>query len=152
MWYIYGTKWQKFNESGPLDRVYKIAHATSQDGIDWQRDERQIIGDRLNADECQALPTVICVGGVYQMFFCYRQAYGFRQNSSHAYRIGYACSTDLKNWVRDDSLAGIDLSDGGWDSQMQCYPHVFECDGKVYLLYNGNEFGRRGFGLAVLEE
>ena len=34
---------------------------------------------------------------------------------------------------------------------MQCYPHVFECDGKVYLLYNGNEFGRHGFGLARLE-
>jgi hypothetical protein len=33
---------------------------------------------------------------------------------------------------------------------MQCYPHVFECDGKVYLLYNGNEFGRYGFGLAEL--
>lgn len=24
-------------------------------------------------------------------------------------------------------------------------------EGKVYLLYNGNEFGRFGFGLAVLE-
>ena len=30
---------------------------------------------------------------------------------------------------------------------MLCYPHVFECDGKVYLLYNGNEFGRYGFGV-----
>jgi hypothetical protein len=34
---------------------------------------------------------------------------------------------------------------------MLCYPHAFECRGKVYLLYNGNEFGRYGFGLAVLE-
>jgi hypothetical protein len=33
---------------------------------------------------------------------------------------------------------------------MQCYPHVFASDGKVYLLYNGNEFGRLGFGLAEL--
>jgi hypothetical protein len=29
---------------------------------------------------------------------------------------------------------------------------VFECDGKVYMLYNGNEFGRHGFGLAVLDQ
>ena len=28
---------------------------------------------------------------------------------------------------------------------------LFECDGSVYLLYNGNEFGRHGFGIAVLE-
>ncbi|WPO46852.1 hypothetical protein [Pseudomonas sp. S1Bt23] len=151
MWYIYGTKWQKFSETEAPDRVYKIAHATSSDGIDWQRDGQQIISDRLNADECQALPTVILIDGVYHMYFCYRQAYGFRQDSNRGYRLGYARSIDLENWVRDDSAAGIDVSVEGWDSQMQCYPHLFQSNGKVYLLYNGNEFGRHGFGLAVLE-
>ncbi len=151
MWYIYGTKWQKFSETEPLDRVYKIAHAVSADGMNWKRDGRQLISDRLNADECQALPTVIHVDGKYHMHFCYRHAHGFRNQSSRAYRIGYAYSTDLVDWIRDDSLAGIDVSEDGWDSQMQCYPHVFECGKKVYLLYNGNEFGRQGFGLAVLE-
>ncbi len=152
MWYIYGTKWQKFAEAEAPDRVYKIAHASSADGVNWQRDGRQIISDRLNPDECQALPTVICLNGVYHMYFCYRQAYGFRKDSSRGYRLGYAWSSDLENWVRDDSLAGIDVSADGWDAQMQCYPHIFECDGRVYLLYNGNEFGRLGFGLAVLEK
>ncbi len=152
MWYIYGTKWQKFSESEPPDRVYKIAHATSPDGIHWQRDGRQIISDRLNADECQALPTVILLDGIYHMYFCYRQAYGFRADSSRGYRIGYAWSTDLENWMRDDSQSGIDVSAVGWDAQMQCYPHVFECDGKIFLIYNGNEFGRYGFGLAALEQ
>jgi hypothetical protein len=151
MWYIYGTKWQKFAESEAPDRVYKIAHATSADGVNWRRDGRQIISDRLNPDECQALPTVIYLNGVYHMYFCYRQAHGFRKDFSRAYRLGYAYSGDLDNWSRDDSLAGIDVSVVGWDSQMQCYPHLFESDGRVYLLYNGNEFGRRGFGLAVLE-
>jgi len=28
---------------------------------------------------------------------------------------------------------------------------VFECAGSIFLLYNGNEFGRFGFGAAVLE-
>ena len=151
MWYIYGTKWQKFSDEAPPDWVYKIAHATSPDGIEWRREGRQIISDRLNADECQALPTVICLDGGYHMYFCYRQAFGFRQDSSRAYRIGYASSTNLENWERDDIQVGIDVSAKGWDAQMQCYPHLFECDGKVYLLYNGNEFGRHGFGLAVLE-
>jgi hypothetical protein len=151
MWYIFGTKWEKFAESDPPDRVYKIAHAISSDGVNWQRDGRPIISDRLNADECQALPTVMHLNGVYHMYFCYRQAHGFRKQSNNAYRIGYACSTDLVEWVRDDSLAGVDVSEQGWDSQMQCYPHVFQVDGKAFMLYNGNEFGRAGFGLAVLE-
>jgi sucrose-6-phosphate hydrolase SacC (GH32 family) len=146
MWYIYGKKWKKFVESDPPDRVYKIAHATSTDGITWQRDGRQIIADRLNANECQALPTVICHNGTYHMYFCYRQAHGFRTESNAAYRLGYAYSSDLINWVRDDALAGIDVS----DSQMQCYPHLFRCDDRIYLLYNGNHFGRDGFGAAIL--
>jgi predicted GH43/DUF377 family glycosyl hydrolase len=151
MWYIYGTKWHNFTTTGPADRVYKIAYATSSDGINWRRDGRQIIRDRLNADECQALPTVIRLNGVYHMYFCYRQAHDFRTRSSNAYRIGYAYSTDLIDWVRDDSQAGIDVSEHGWDSQMQCYPHIFAVDSKVYMLYNGNDFGRLGFGLAVVQ-
>ena len=40
MWYIFGTKWERFVEGAPPDRVYKIAHATSNDGINWRRDAR----------------------------------------------------------------------------------------------------------------
>lgn len=151
MWYIYGTKWSnRPNEDSPA-RVYKIGHAISGDGISWTRDGRQIIEDKLNADECQALPTVIKHDNKYHMLFCYREATGFRKNSNRGYRIGYAFSEDLINWERDDENVGIDVSKDGWDSEMLCYPHVFHCNDKIYLLYNGNEFGRMGFGLAVLE-
>jgi hypothetical protein len=151
MWYIHGTKWARFVNNEAPDRVYKIAHATSEDGIYWQREGRQIITDRLGSDECQALPTVIFLNDRYHMFFCYRHPDGFRKNRNRGYRIGYAFSDDLKNWTRNDDEAGIDVSEDGWDSDMLCYPNVFHCDDKVYMLYNGNEFGRYGFGIAVLE-
>ncbi len=35
--------------------------------------------------------------------------------------------------------------------EMISYPHVFELDGQTYLAYLGNQVGRHGFGLAVLE-
>jgi sucrose-6-phosphate hydrolase SacC (GH32 family) len=152
MWYIFGMRWIKFTESESPDRVYKIAHALSEDGVNWRRNGQAIIPDKLNADECQALPTVFQRNGAYHMYFCYRQAHGFRRESNSAYRLGYAYSTDLINWVRNDALAGIDVSEAGWDSQMQCYPHTFELEGKIFMLYNGNEFGRHGFGLAVLND
>lgn len=152
MWYIFGTHWKTYSAGAPPDRTYKIGHATSLDGVAWAKEEaRQIIADRLDSDECQALPTVIKVGSRYHMIFCYRQASDFRRNSARAYRLGYAFSDDLSHWIRDDASVGIDVSEGDWDSEMLCYPHLFECDGQVYLLYNGNEFGRRGFGIAVLE-
>ena len=150
MWYMYGTRWID-NPEEESARVYKIGHATSTDGVNWVKEGRQIIGNVFNADECQALPTVIYHNGQYHMYFCYREAIGFRKNKEKGYRLGYASSTDLVNWVRNDAEAGIGFSEEGWDSEMQCYPHIFKCDNKVYLLYNGNEFGRYGFGLAVLE-
>jgi sucrose-6-phosphate hydrolase SacC (GH32 family) len=105
----------------------------------------------LGVDESQALPTVIEIAGRHHMFFCYRQSFDFRKNKDRGYRIGHAYSDDLVNWMRDDENPLLDVAPGEWDSDMLCYPHVFECDGKVYLLYNGNEFGRYGFGLAELE-
>jgi len=35
---------------------------------------------------------------------------------------------------------------------MICYPFVFCHKGKKYMLYNGNDYGRAGFGLATLEQ
>jgi hypothetical protein len=152
MWYIYGTRWIDNTEDNSPARVYKIAHATSKDGMDWKRDSKQIISDKLNAQECQALPTVIQIDEKYHMYFCYRQSTGFRKNKDRGYRIGYAYSDDLIHWTRNDDKAGIDVTEGAWDSDMQCYPHIFSIKNKTYLLYNGNEFGRLGFGLAVLED
>jgi sucrose-6-phosphate hydrolase SacC (GH32 family) len=152
MWYIHGTQWIAHSNGEPPDRVYKISHATSLDGIYWKKEGRHIITDRLNPDECQALPSVIRIDNRYHMFFCYRESHHFRKTPGRGYRIGYAFSNDLIDWTRDDAHAGIELSGKGWDSDMQCYPHVFEIDGEIYMLYNGNDFGRFGFGLAKLEK
>jgi predicted GH43/DUF377 family glycosyl hydrolase len=151
MWYIYGIRWINYPAEEHPQRVYKIGYATSDDGVLWLKEEKQIINDTLNIDECQALPTVVRHSDKYHLYFCYREAEGFRKDKNKAYRIGYAYSDDLKNWIRDDDNAGIDVSKDGWDSDMLCYPHIFHCDDKIYMLYNGNEFGRFGFGLAVLE-
>jgi len=154
MWYIFGTEWKQSRDSGQPERTYKIGHAVSNDAINWIRPEEgeQIIENCLGDDESQALPTVVKIGQRYHMYFCYRQSFDFRKNSSRGYRLGYAYSDDICRWVRNDAGVGIDVTPGDWDSDMMCYPHVFEMDGRVYMLYNGNEFGRHGFGLAVLEQ
>lgn len=152
MWYIFGTSWKQYSKNSTADRTYKIGHATSVDGQEWIKEEgQQIIPDQLGPDECQALPSVISIHNRYHMFFCYRESFDFRTTKGRGYRIGHAWSDDLKNWTRDDDLPKLEGSPGQWDSDMQCYPHAFEFDGNVFLLYNGNEFGRYGFGLAEME-
>jgi len=150
MYYLYGKKWSEATDEHAPERVYKIGHAVSPDGIAWTKENKSIIPDSLNEDECQALPTVIEIDGKYHMYFCYRSMVGFRDGSGQAYRIGYAYSDDLVTWTRDDAVAGIELSDTGWDSEMMCYPNIFACHDSIYLLYNGNNFGRDGFGVAKL--
>jgi hypothetical protein len=151
MFYLYGARWSEETATHIAERVYKIGHAVSDDGINnWQRTGRQIIENKIDENECQALPTVLKIGSRYHMYFCYRHMVGFRNEKGKGYKLGYAYSDDLLNWYRDDQNAGIELSEKGWDSEMMCYPNIFECKDQVYLLYNGNNFGRHGFGIAKL--
>lgn len=151
MWYIAGLRWVKETEHSAPDRVYKIRYATSADGQNWTPHNNNIITDVLHENECQALPSVLKISDTYHMVFCFRDVFGFRKDPSKGYRLGYATSKDLVTWTRDDAALGLSASPEGWDSSMMCYPHIFEAEGMVYLLYNGNEFGRAGFGAAILE-
>lgn len=149
MWYIFGELWQRPVASAQPERNYKIAYAHSKDGILWVRDGQPIIDDKID-NEAQALPTVFFTEGSYHMYFCYRNTYDFRANRENSYKLGYAHSKDGLVWQRDDTNSGMNSSVGAWDSEMMCYPNTFECEGDVYMLYNGNEFGKHGFGLAKL--
>ena len=74
------------------------------------------------------------------------------RGKERGYRIGYASSYDLLNWIREDDKTDISVSDEGWDSEMISYPHVFELDGEIYMMYLGNNVGKFGFGLAKLKK
>lgn len=149
LYYISGMRW--FESHGRKEVVYKIRLATSGNGVDWTRLGRNLIPDKLGENEVQASPDVISKDGRNHMFFCYMLTPDFRTNHAFSYRIGYASSTDLIHWERDDDKAGIDVSKDGFDNEMVAYPHVFELDGSVYMLYLGNQTGRYGFGLARLK-
>lgn len=147
LWYVAGTKWQ--SHEGRSEAVYKIRLATSDNGLNWLRSGQDIIENVLEEDECQASPDVFYYKEQYHMFFCYKYGLDFRHNK-RGYRIGYAVSDNLSKWTRDDSQVGIDISECGWDDESIAYPHIFELDGQIYMLYIGNQFGRYGFGLAKL--
>ena len=148
LFYIAGKKW--ILDNNKPEPVYKIRMATSDDGINWEKNNKDIITTKVEDDEAQASPDVFFYQEKYHMFFCYRYSTGYR-GKEKGYRIGYAFSKDLINWTRDDSKAGIDVSLVGWDAEMVSYPHVFELDGNVYMFYLGNQVGREGFGLAKFE-
>lgn len=149
MFYLAGTKW--IEHDGKKEIIYKNKLATSDDGINWTKYNKNIIEDILDENECQAGPDVFEYNGKYHMYFVYREGLDFRTEIGRGYKIGYAVSDDLFNWERKDEEAGIHYSIDGWDSTMHHYPHVFKIGDKHYMLYNGNDFGKFGFGLAIME-
>ena len=150
LFYLAGTEWVMHNGSPEI--IYKNKMAISDDGVNWTRMNRNIIEDKIDHLECQAGPDVFFYKEKYHMYFVYRHGVDFRSAPGRGYKIGYAHSDDLLNWTRDDENSGIEYSEEGWDSTMHHYPHVFELDGFHYMVYNGNEFGKYGFGLAILDD
>ncbi|MDC1327345.1 hypothetical protein N8252_03365 [Ulvibacter sp.] len=146
LFYIAGKEWLMLNAKPEIS--HKIRMAISDDGIKWDKVNKDIVPNGWDENESQASPDVFYSNGKYHMFFCGWVPSSFRETKTRT--IGYAYSKDLINWTRDDTKVGIHLSEEGWDSQMLAYPHVFELDGDIYMIYIGNEVGKYGFGLAKL--
>lgn len=147
MFYLSGQKWLKGEEK--MESQYLLVHATSNDGINWQRDPRPIITPVVE-HESQTSAAIVWMDDKWHMFFCYRYGLNFRHEKGRGYAIGYAYSNDLFHWTRDDSQVGITTSESGWDSEMIAYPYIAKVNNKYIMLYCGNEFGKEGFGYAEL--
>jgi hypothetical protein len=138
MWYESCSGWVA---SGPdLEARLEIKYATSLDGLDWKRSNVVSIppGEGFTY---VSTPSVIHEDGRFRMWFSHKVR--------GQYRIGYAESPDGRNWAVSHNRQ-IDVSDEGWDSEAVEYPFVFTHEGEHYMLYNGNEYGKTGFGLAKL--
>jgi predicted GH43/DUF377 family glycosyl hydrolase len=119
---------------------YRLKEAVSKDGINWVRTGR-IVVDFVGDNE-----TIIGKPMIIKDIDCYRLWYSHRGDS---YRIGYAESDDGTNFIRKDKSVGITTSDHGWDSEMIEYAFVFDHQKVRYMIYNGNQFGKTGLGIAT---
>lgn len=139
MWYGSTVSW----DAGNGEMLHVIHHAHSCDGHLWER-QGLAVPFELGRIQAFSRPTVaVAPDGSFEMWFSYRGAPGL------SYRIGYAVSVDGLAWRLALDLAGIDVSESGWDSMMIEYPYVFRHRDAQYMLYNGNDYGKTGFGIAV---
>lgn len=138
MWYGSHLSWDE--KPDELGHVLKQAH--SADGLRWERDGSVAIDVARPREFALTRPCVLGDPDRYRIWFS-RRAPG--------YALGYAESVDGKTWARDDSACGLKPSSEGWDSESVEYASVFDHAGARFMVYNGNGYGRSGFGLAVLE-
>jgi hypothetical protein len=139
MWYGSNTKWGA--SSADMHHVIKVAR--SEDGLTWSDQRPVTLGPQADGEYAFARPTVIRDHGTFRMWFAVR---------GERYRIGSAHSADGETWTRDDKRFGLPPGAAGWDAEMTCYPCAFVHKERLYLAYNGNGYGRTGFGLARWDE
>jgi predicted GH43/DUF377 family glycosyl hydrolase len=143
MWYAGGSEWvsARGHEAKPR---YALRHVTSPDGVNWPASGEVCL--RPSENELGfGRPCVFEDGARLRMWYSLRTV-------ARGYRIGYAESDDGLVWERRDDLAGIDVSDSGWDSEMIGLACLQVTPYGVYLFYNGNNYGESGFGVAIAEK
>ena len=146
MWYVSCTGWKFINNC--WEPAYHVKYAESADGFDWNLTGISCV----DAGEGTAIarPCVFRTENRYRMIYPLRATVDYRTKKEGAYRLGYAESGDGVRWERMDDRVGIERSESGWDSEMMAYCWVQQHASETYLLYNGNGFGRSGFGIARL--
>jgi hypothetical protein len=146
MWYLSAIKWEKAGTN--WKHFYHIKYATSKDLIHWKRKGQIAIDFKAPCEYAISTPRVLMdKSGLYKMWYSYRGSH-----KAETYRIGYAESANGINWIRMDDELILPVSETGWDSKMICYPFLFNHNSNLYMLYNGNEYGKSGFGLAILRK
>lgn len=142
MWYGSTLTW----DAGNGEMVHVIHGANSADGDRWTK-EGLAVPYRIGVAQAFSRPTAATLpDGNRWMWFSYRSGTGV------SYRIG--CAKELPDGAWDLRLneTGIEVSPEGWDSEMIEYPFVLRHEKDFYLFYNGNGYGKTGFGIAMLED
>lgn len=135
IFYVSGCEWK--NKDLPR---YNIKTGTSSNGKVWERKGDVAIDFKDAGENALARPFVLKDGALWRMWFAYKGS---------SYKIGYAESVDGVHWDRLDDRANIECSQSGFDNEMIEYAAIIKARGREYMLYNGNNYGYDGIGLAV---
>jgi hypothetical protein len=66
------------------------------------------------------------------------------------YKLGYAESNDLINWVRkDEQLLDFNQNPKPYETEMIAFSGIIKTPNSNYMFYNGNGFGESGICIAI---
>ncbi len=115
-----------------------VRSARSDDGIRW-RVESRVALDLEGREYALSRPCVRIEDERWRMWLSRRDP---------GYALAYAESDDAETWRRMDDAVTFERPPEAWEDESREYASVFEHDGSRYMLYNGNGYGRTGFGIA----
>ena len=146
LWDCKNNKYRMWYSAGENYEPDVICYAESVDGINWTKYTAPVLElDKSRKWEQYKVGgcfVTVDDDGVYTLYYI-----GY-QNVDVA-RICYATSKDGINWVRDDNNLILSPTKGAWDSDAVYKPSILQCEGKLYLWYNGRKGKEEYIGLAT---
>lgn len=139
MWYVAGGGWETLH--GKRVPLYDLRYGESSDGVHWPA-QGEVVMPLQPSEHGFGRPWVRATSAGEEMFYSVRQ----REPAGH--RLGLARSPDGRHWQRLDQELGLRPQAGAWDGESQCFAAPIESAGREWLLYNGNDFGATGVGIA----
>lgn len=144
MWYVSCTGWEIINNHP--EPKYRIAYRESNDGIIWSKNSSVCIDyDYDKGIESIGRPYVVKLKDRYYMNCSVRKITDYRNNPKNSYTIYFYESIDGVNWTFTGEQVNKDLKN--FDNEMTCYGSFLINSDSLYCIYNGNGFGKTGFGV-----
>lgn len=135
IWYGSTITWDAGN--GEMVHVLKEAKL-SQDGKIMK--SGKVLPYVLGSAQAFSRPAIVKIGTKFLM------AYSFRGNISK-YRIGFMQIGDVGSASHLRGISPFLHSNNAWESEMVEYPSFFNFNEHLFMLYNGNSFGKTGIGI-----
>ena len=138
MFYTSNLYWKKKNNI-PYPR-YIIKRCTSTNGINWKVNGEKIINFQNEKESAITRPWIIQIKKKNIMFFSLKR---------EKYTIRTCVQNKKSIWKRIKLFNFIENKKVVFDSVSQEYSSIIKHKNKLYMFYNGNEYGKFGIGLAI---
>lgn len=138
MFYTSNLYWKKIkNISYPR---YLIKRCVSINGIDWIVNSKKIINFQNKNESAITRPWIIKIKKKNIMFFSLKR---------NKYSIMTSVLTKNSKWKRSKIFKFAINNKIIFDSDSQEYSSIIKHKKKLYMFYNGNQYGKEGIGLAI---
>ena len=138
MFYTSNLSW-KIKNKNPFPR-YLIKKCFSKNGIDWKTNNNNTIKFYNKKEVAITRPWIIKIKNRLIMFFSLKK---------NKYSIETNIKKNNSKWIRRKIFNFDQNKKIKFDSMSQEYASLIEYKKKIFMFYNGNEYGKKGVGLAI---
>ena len=147
--YVNGDGWF-YDEMRRCEPLYSLRYACSDNLMEWQRNDRALVTWN-DSRPCHSNPCHLPMEGNNVILYCDRAASEYRANADNGYDIAAFIFDPITITATQLEIEWAEGRMVGMNDQMRAYPEVFEWEGTLFLLTNGNGFGQTGIFISQLE-